>query len=54
MGEKVATREAYGRALAKLVQANPRVVALDGDMENSTFSQNVYKIDKEKFIESSR
>ena len=51
MGEKVATREAYGRALAKLVQANPRVVALDGDMKNSTFSQNVIKIDKEKFIE---
>ena len=51
LGEKVATREAYGRALAKLVQANPRVVALDGDMKNSTFSQNVIKIDKDKFIE---
>ena len=51
MGDKVATREAYGRALAKLVQAHPRVVALDGDMKNSTFSQNVIKIDKDRFIE---
>lgn len=50
-GDKVATRQAYGQALAKLVQANPRVVALDGDMKNSTFSQNVIKVDKDKFIE---
>jgi len=51
LGEKVATRQAYGAALAKLVQAHPRVVALDGDMKNSTFSQNVLKVDKEKYIE---
>merc|ERR1712112_336702 len=51
LGQKVATREAYGNALAKLAQANPRVVALDGDMKNSTFSQNVIKVDKDKFIE---
>ena len=50
-GDKVATREAYGRALAKLVQSHPRVVALDGDMKNSTFSQNVLKVDKDKYIE---
>jgi len=50
-GDKVATRQAYGQALAKMVQANPRVVALDGDMKNSTFSQNVIKVDKGKFIE---
>ena len=51
LGEKVATRQAYGVGLAKLVQAHPRVVALDGDMKNSTFSQNVLKVDKEKYIE---
>merc|ERR1719266_1251430 len=51
LGEKVATRQAYGAGLAKLVQAHPRVVALDGDMKNSTFSQNVLKVDKEKYIE---
>ena len=51
LGEKVATRQAYGVALAKLVQAHPRVVALDGDMKNSTFSQNVLKVDKDRYIE---
>jgi len=50
-GDKVATRAAYGSALAKLAQSHPRVVALDGDMKNSTFSQNILKVDKERFIE---
>ncbi|XP_061527091.1 transketolase-like [Phycodurus eques] len=38
-GEKVATRKAYGAALAKLGRHNQHVVALDGDAENSTFSE---------------
>ncbi|MGE3274235.1 MAG: transketolase [Vicinamibacterales bacterium] len=38
MGEEVATREAYGTALAKLGAADLRVVALDADVGNSTFS----------------
>lgn len=37
-GELVATREAFGTALAKLGDADPRVVALDADVKNSTFS----------------
>ena len=36
---KVATREAYGTALAALGSVDPRVVALDADVGNSTFSQ---------------
>jgi len=51
LGDKVATRAAYGTALAKLAQGNNRVVALDGDMKNSTFSQNLIKVDKDRFIE---
>jgi len=51
IGDKVATRAAYGSALAKLAQSHPRVVALDGDMKNSTFSQNILKVDKNRFIE---
>jgi len=51
MGDKVATRQAYGNALAKLAQGHNRVVALDGDMKNSTFSQNLIKVDKDRFIE---
>ncbi len=42
-GELVATREAYGVALAKLGQADPRVVALDADVKNSTFSDKFEK-----------
>ena len=39
LNDQVATREAYGTALAKLGTADPRVVALDGDVKNSTFSE---------------
>jgi len=35
---QVATRVAYGTALAKLGKNNPRVIGLDGDTKNSTFS----------------
>ncbi|KAJ8370856.1 hypothetical protein SKAU_G00108840 [Synaphobranchus kaupii] len=38
-GEKIATRKAYGLALAKLGRYNERVVALDGDTKNSTFTE---------------
>lgn len=50
-GQKVATREAYGIALAKLATAHPRVVALDCDVKNSTFSMNIMKVDPNRFIE---
>ena len=44
LGEEVATREAYGTALAKLGEADPRVVALDADVKNSTFSDKFEKV----------
>lgn len=44
VGEAVATRLAYGTALAKLAQANNRVIALDGDTKNSTYSDKVLKV----------
>jgi transketolase len=37
---KMATRKAYGVALQALGHAHPRVVALDGDVRNSTYSEN--------------
>ena len=43
LGDQVATREAYGTALAKLGDADPRVVALDADVKNSTFSDKFEK-----------
>nr|XP_045613606.1 transketolase-like protein 2 isoform X1 [Procambarus clarkii] len=50
-GDKVATRQAYGTALSKLAENNPRVVALDGDTKNSTFSNAMLKTDPERYIE---
>ena len=38
-GRPVATREAYGTAIAKLAGVDARVVALDADVKNSTFSE---------------
>ena len=44
LGDEVATREAYGTALAKLGEADARVVALDADVKNSTFSDKFEKV----------
>ena len=38
-GKPVATREAYGFALKRLGAVNPNIVAISGDVKNSTFSQ---------------
>jgi len=51
LGQKVATREAYGAALVKLGTANPRVVALDADVKNSTFAELFAKVHRERFFE---
>jgi len=51
LGELVATRLAYGVALQKLAAANNRVIALDGDTKNSTFSDKVLKNTPKQFIE---
>jgi transketolase len=51
MGDLVATREAYGVALAKLGDADPRVVALDADVKNSTFSDKFEAKHPDRFYE---
>ncbi|MGH0158608.1 UNVERIFIED_CONTAM: hypothetical protein FKN15_035532 [Acipenser sinensis] len=51
IGEKMATRRAYGIALAKLGEASDRVVVLDGDTKNSTFSDLFKKAHPDRFIE---
>jgi transketolase len=38
-GDSVATREAFGAAIARLGASDDRIVALDGDVGNSTFSE---------------
>ncbi len=52
LGQKVATRVAYGTALAKLGDIDPNVVALDGDTKNSTFAETFLKAHPERFFES--
>jgi len=51
IGEKVATRNAYGTALAKLGNNSKRVIALDGDTKNSTFAITFQKSHPDRFIE---
>nr|XP_061802504.1 transketolase-like isoform X2 [Nerophis lumbriciformis]XP_061802505.1 transketolase-like isoform X2 [Nerophis lumbriciformis] len=50
-GQKMATRRAYGVALAKLGNSSTKVVALDGDTKNSTFSETFMKSFPDRYIE---
>jgi transketolase len=50
-GESAATREAYGDALVKVADQDPRIVALDGDTKNSTFSEKLLKAHPNRFFE---
>jgi transketolase len=43
LGDKIATREAYGAALVRLGDADQRIVALDGDTKNSTYAEKFFK-----------
>ncbi len=50
-GQQVATREAYGRALARMAAVNPRVVAVDADVKNSTFAEFLEKAHADRFFQ---
>lgn len=50
--KEVATRKAFGDALQALAKVNPRVVALDGDVKNSTHSDEFMAAAPERFFES--
>ena len=52
LGDSVATREAYGTALAALGSIDRRVVALDSDVKNSTFSERFEKIHPDRFYQT--
>ena len=52
IGEKIATRAAYGTALAKLGGVNPLVLALDGDTRNSTFAERFLEAHPDRYFES--
>lgn len=50
MGNKIATREAYGKALVKLSNLNENVVVLDADLSKSTKTADFKAVSPERFI----
>jgi transketolase len=51
LGDSVATREAFGTALARIGDVDARVVGLDGDTKNSTYSDKFFKKFPDRFTE---
>ncbi|GEN05919.1 transketolase [Myxococcus fulvus] len=49
--EKVATRKVYGDALAALGDAHPDLVALDAEVSNSTYSEELRKAHPDRYFE---
>jgi transketolase len=47
----IATRKAFGEALAALAAARNDVVALDGEVANSTYTEDLQKVAPERFFE---
>lgn len=52
LGNLVATRVAYGKALRNLAVADPNVIAVDAEVSNSTHSEEVKKVRPGQFIET--
>jgi transketolase len=51
LGEEVATRKAYGQALARLAARFPDLIALDAEVSNSTYAEAFGKAHPERFFE---
>lgn len=51
VGESVATRKAYGDALKALGAANPDIVAMDGEVSNSTYTEEFAKAFPNRYFE---
>jgi transketolase len=51
IGAKVATRKAYGDALVALGARDPRVVALDGEVSNSTYADEFARAYPDRYFE---
>ena len=51
MSEKIATREAYGNALAELGQVNDKVVVLDADLAGATKTGTFKKAFPHRFFD---
>ncbi len=51
LGDSLATRAAYGNALARLGDIDQRIVGLDGDVKNSTLAEKFAKKFPDRFTE---
>lgn len=51
MAEKIATRAAYGKALAELAEQEPDLVVLDADLSGSTMTKDFGKAHPERFFD---
>ncbi len=49
--KEVATRRGFGNSLAVLAKADPRIVVLDGDVKNSTYTEDFGKVAPDRFFE---
>ena len=52
VGDSVATREAYGAAIARLAATDDRIIALDADVKNSTFSEKFEQQHPQRFYQT--
>jgi len=50
MSNKIATREAYGKALAELANSNENIVVLDADLSKSTKTADFKAVCEERFF----
>ena len=50
-GPATATREAYGAALEALAASDERIVGVDGDVGNSTFTTTIAKVDAKRLLQ---
>ena len=50
-GEMLAQRDAFGDALIELIDRDPRVYVLDGDLANSTKADKVSRERPDRFLE---
>ena len=51
LGDRAATRQAYGNALARIYPDHPNIVALDAETSNSTYAQTFQKGYPDRFFE---
>lgn len=52
IGQQVATREAFGNALKKLGERSKEVIAIDGDVQNSTYEEKFAQQFRDRFLQA--